>query len=561
MFLQENSMKTLVDKDFAVKLITNILLAVIGTIVVFLPDYLFALFESYIVPEIDLEYAALICFLCFGLISTKNTKLIIFTILILAILEIIQLSHLAYFGVQIFPRTFGWMFSESKDVIEVVIDEAADLVYAPLVVLVPYSLFVTILLFGNQKRLIIPFSYLPIVITISLLAYNLYADEIPRRDCFPDKRRDTFRNVIYASMSYAVHDLIVNKVLNSDLKAAQSKLEYKPYVVENKGILHDKLTIVVIIGESITHRHMGLFGYHRDTTPKLNSLKDNTDFIYKKSVASGVNTYVGFTFFMNLQRDPRNYDVVLSNRYNLLNLAKKNAFKTVFVSSQTGVAAYMPRRYIDEYLIRDQENIAPLFDRMHDEALLKILSNLDLENRNLIILHQRNAHAPYYRNYRHRVNEFEKFSVDDEDRHKRKTLNTYDNATLYNDSFIYDAIEYVRKNIDGSVYMFYTSDHGENLGEEGLWGHGMLTPATADIPFLAYSKNGDKEYIERLKSMSTPTHFDIGVLIAELLGYKISDPNTPDGTYYINGKGIAGELDFIKYNKGAGDRIVYAESN
>jgi hypothetical protein len=62
---------------------------------------------------------------------------------------------------------------------------------------------------------------------------------------------------------------------------------------------------------------MGLFCYHRDTTPKLDLLKNDPNFIYKRSVASGVNTYLGFTFFMNLQRDPRNYDVVLSNRYNL----------------------------------------------------------------------------------------------------------------------------------------------------------------------------------------------------------------------------------------------------
>jgi glucan phosphoethanolaminetransferase (alkaline phosphatase superfamily) len=264
---------------------------------------------------------------------------------------------------------------------------------------------------------------------------------------------------------------------------------------------------------------------------------------------------------MNLQRDPRNYDVVLSNKYNLLKLAKKNEFKTVFISSQADVAAYMPRKYIDEYLVRDQHDIAPLFDKMHDDALIKILSNLELKNRNMVILHQRNAHAPYHRNYRHRVDEFEKYKVAEEDRHKRKTLNTYDNATLYNDSFISDAIAYIRENMEGSVYMFYTSDHGENLGEDGLWGHGMLAPATADIPFLAYVKNADEEYINRLKSMPIPTHFDIGVLIAELLGYKVSDPNTPDGTYYINGKGIAGELDYIKYQKGAEDKIVYAENN
>lgn len=56
-----------------------------------------------------------------------------------------------------------------------------------------------------------------------------------------------------------------------------------------------------------------------------------------------------------------------------------------------------------------------------DDALLEVLKKQKLNDKNFMVLHQRNIHSPYEKNYSHRKNEFERFE------------NSYDNVMLYND--------------------------------------------------------------------------------------------------------------------------------
>ncbi len=95
----------------------------------------------------------------------------------------------------------------------------------------------------------------------------------------------------------------------------------------------------------------------------------------------------------------------------------------------------------------------------------------------LIVLHTIGSHGPsYYRRYppkfakfqpECRTNQLEKCS-------QQTIVNAYDNTILYTDFFINKVIEWVEQNYPNRPSMvFYVSDHGESLGENGVYLHGL----------------------------------------------------------------------------------------
>jgi lipid A ethanolaminephosphotransferase len=103
----------------------------------------------------------------------------------------------------------------------------------------------------------------------------------------------------------------------------------------------------------------------------------------------------------------------------------------------------------------------------------------------VIVLHQMGTHGPAY--YKRYPEAFEKFTPvcktnQLENCTDAEIGNAYDNAILYTDYFLSQVIALL-KAYDGKfeTAMYYMSDHGESLGENGLYLHGlpyMLAPET-----------------------------------------------------------------------------------
>jgi len=94
-----------------------------------------------------------------------------------------------------------------------------------------------------------------------------------------------------------------------------------------------------------------------------------------------------------------------------------------------------------------------------------------------IILHQMGNHGPEY--YKRYTKEFEKFKPvcktnQLEECTQKEILNSYDNAILYTDFFLDKTINLLQNyNNSYQTALFYVSDHGESLGENGIYLHGM----------------------------------------------------------------------------------------
>ena len=95
----------------------------------------------------------------------------------------------------------------------------------------------------------------------------------------------------------------------------------------------------------------------------------------------------------------------------------------------------------------------------------------------LIVLHQMGNHGPAY--YKRYPPAFERFkpvckTSQLENCTREEISNAYDNAILYTDYFLSKVIALLKNNTKNfETAMFYMSDHGESLGENSLYLHGL----------------------------------------------------------------------------------------
>jgi lipid A ethanolaminephosphotransferase len=135
----------------------------------------------------------------------------------------------------------------------------------------------------------------------------------------------------------------------------------------------------------------------------------------------------------------------------------------------------------------------------------------------LIVLHQMGSHGPAYS--RRYPPEFEEFRPACHTRElsectREEITNAYDNSLLYTDYFVSKVIELLKENTPNyETAMFYVGDHGESLGENGLYLHGMpymFAPAAqTHVPLIAWiGRTSDIDYAHTLTLRDVTTSHD-----------------------------------------------------
>ena len=87
-------------------------------------------------------------------------------------------------------------------------------------------------------------------------------------------------------------------------------------------------------------------------------------------------------------------------------------------------------------------------------------------------------------------------------------MNAYDNTIVYTDEVLHRVIQLLKSATDRPSAMLYMSDHGESLGEGGLYLHGVpmaIAPAVQyTVPLLAWTSD---EFVRRGGTLKTPSRF------------------------------------------------------
>ena len=241
----------------------------------------------------------------------------------------------------------------------------------------------------------------------------------------------------------------------------------------------EKAVVVLVIGESARKANFQLYGYPRATNPLLSKQED-----LKVFQANSCATYT--TAGAKAILEPIDSD-------DLNELLPNYAFRTgVDVSWRTSNWGEPPI-HIDEYLTDDELGVMyPDEDEAFDAILFRGLRERiesSPKNKVLIILHTSTSHGPKYADKYPK--QFEVF--------KPVTLvNAYDNTILYTDYLLNNLIETLRGMSDWRSAMIFVSDHGESLGENKMFMHGLpmrLTPKVQyEIPFLVWTSKDFRNY-------------------------------------------------------------------
>ncbi|MGB1458085.1 phosphoethanolamine transferase [Spongiibacter marinus] len=241
--------------------------------------------------------------------------------------------------------------------------------------------------------------------------------------------------------------------------------------------------VIMVVGETARADRFALNGYGRPTNPELEKLDDIVSFSAISSC--GTSTAVSVPCMFSIA-DKDDFDLKEErHRENVLDVLQRVGVSVLWRdnnSSSKGVAdrvAYQDFRHPGVNPVCDEE--------CRDVGMLSGLQDyIDRQKGDiLIVLHQMGNHGPAY--FKRYPSDFEYFkpacrSVDLSTCSTDEINNAYDNAIRYTDYFLAQVIALLKTNaMAHETAMLYISDHGESLGENGLYLHGapyFMAPET-----------------------------------------------------------------------------------
>lgn len=511
----------------------NVLFALAASLVTFGYELVFGHFYSNVGMIVTLdEYGKLFAlYFLISFLKSPATKIVSFSVILT--FSLVQMMHFAFFGTWIFPNEIYLFFTHSYETFETFF-KVLNITFIPLAILVPSWIIIYVMNKVSHHKSV-KWRFMGLFLIVALLFFPIRAYVTGHTEGrVPSHLSHSARNM-FATLSY-----FLGAVLPAKLAGRDSKLSYPIKQMPEKVIQNPDMNVVVIVGESLTPNHMSLFGYKRETTPMLDKLKRDPHFFYTKAMSLGVNTDVAIPSFINMIPKPNGINQIVSGNTCQFRLAKENGFHTYFISAQSQQALryiynYLCPKYVDSYQnasTLDKDN--GYYDNALDGILVDELKKIDLSQNNFIVLHMSGSHSPYETRY---PKSFEKFPYAGEIDKKKKILNAYDNSVTYSDYVIGSVVEYLKAASPKPTYLYYVSDHGQAVGENGRYGHGHLFEEAMLIPFLYYAIHTDEH--DTYEGIHIFTQLNIGRSIGARMGYQCDYSDLND-SLFVNGADITG---------------------
>lgn len=362
---------------------------------------------------------------------------------------------------------------------------------AVIFVLSAYSLLILKL---EYKRSAILFASVWLTFASFFTVVNLVKDIIKQKTTTRDRLLHQCCSVI--STVFLTRDAINDM---QQLKQMRQKGNTHPKLLKNNSTIP---YVVFILGESTTRNHMGIYGYHLQTTPYLSSLEKTGDLVKFTDVISpnGHTIKVLEKLFTFYRQGAKGKWYEYTDLFSILNQA---GYYTTWLSNQesSGIYGNNGRFYAERcksnsfVCVRDSKSN---FTEPYDEHLLPLLDQTlrQTKPKRFIVLHLIGTHMAYENRYPKTFKAFSTNVEQGENNKIKKTKAAYDTAVRYNDSIVNAIINRFK---DKNALIIYTSDHGEDVMEinKKIAGHGDIdiNNHKVEIPMLVYmSKTFQKNY-------------------------------------------------------------------
>lgn len=254
--------------------------------------------------------------------------------------------------------------------------------------------------------------------------------------------------------------------------------------------------VVLVVGETARARNWGLNPQARDTTPELARLPVIN---FPQVTSCGTNTEVSVPcLFAPVGRRDHDEERIRGSE-SLLDVVQRAGVQVHWRDNQSGCKGVCDRVPHDSVQALNPAGLCEQ-GRCLDEGLLIGLDERlrRAEGVQLWVLHPLGNHGPsYFRRYPPAFAHFKPACQSDDLQQcsVEQIVNAYDNALRYTDHLLARLIERLQAagdTVDSTL--LYVSDHGESLGENGLFLHGLpyaIAPEDQKrVPMVMWSSPG-----------------------------------------------------------------------
>ncbi len=295
-------------------------------------------------------------------------------------------------------------------------------------------------------------------------------------------------------------------------QAFEKNKNFKFYAQQQKKI-EDKEVYVLVIGETSRRENWQLNGYKRKTNPSLSQQKNLVNFEDMLSISSETRSSLPMILTRKLEKNIYRYDFPEKS---MISAFKEAGFKTYWLSTQQKIGAFDSSTsvYAKEadkiiFLNRTSYKDAGVVDDVLIPEFKKIITSD--EKKQFIVIHTLGSHYNYVHRYPQSFDHFKpslmelkNYSLQDQV-FQKQLLNSYDNSILYTDYVLNQFINLLDKQINTASFLLYSSDHGEDLFDQGCSksGHGLETVRNFEIASFAWYSNDYQDLffdkIEKIK--------------------------------------------------------------
>lgn len=281
---------------------------------------------------------------------------------------------------------------------------------------------------------------------------------------------------------------------------AHNRMDNLPLVkigedAKQKAVMHNgarKNLTIVVLGETSRAENFSLGGYDRETNPRL---KQDDVVYFPKTTSCGTATAVSVPcMFSNMPR--AHYDEELAHHQEgVLDILQRAGIQVLWNDNDggcKGACDRVPHQNVTNLNLSGECIDGECYDDVLFHNLDSYIDNLQQDG--IIVLHTIGSHGPTY--YNRYPAEFKKFTPTCDTNEiqsctQQQLTNTYDNTILYVDYVVDKAIKLLQSKQDKfTTSLVYLSDHGESLGEDGVYLHGLpysIAPDTQKhVPMLLW---------------------------------------------------------------------------
>ena len=245
--------------------------------------------------------------------------------------------------------------------------------------------------------------------------------------------------------------------------------------------------LLLVLGETGRSGNFALNGYSRPTTPELaqeNVVSQRNAWSCGTSTAASVPCMFSHFGRAHYESRPANYE-------GLMDVLQHAGLAVLWLDNQSGCKGAcdrIPNADTSQLKVPGLCDGAECFDEVMLQGLDARIAALSPERRAkgvVVVMHQMGSHGPAY--FKRSPAAYKKFLPECTNNSLQSCtseglVNAYDNSIVYTDHLLASSIQWLKAQAPHHApALLYVADHGESLGENNLYLHGMPYSVAPDV--------------------------------------------------------------------------------